>query len=88
MIPSLLAFLLSCSGPAPEPDAVAVKGPLVLMVSWDTTRADALGSYADVAHWGLDLPESVRPRPRTPTADALAARGLRAQWALAHAPTT
>ncbi len=62
--------------------------PVVLIVSWDTTRADALGCYADVAHWGLDLPVADRPRPHTPNADALAARGIRHQWAFAHAPTT
>lgn len=64
------------------------KGPLVLLVSWDTTRADALGCYAAEAHWGLDLPAPVRPAAHTPTADALASRGVRARWALAHAPTT
>ena len=64
------------------------KGPLVLLVSWDTTRADALGCYEAEAHWGLDLEPEQRPSPRTPTADALAARGVRARWALAHAPTT
>ena len=62
--------------------------PVVLLVSWDTTRADALGCYADVAHWGLDLPVARRPAPRTARADALARRGVRHQWALAHAPTT
>jgi arylsulfatase A-like enzyme len=60
----------------------------VLLVSWDTTRADALGCYAEESHWGLDLDPSLRPTPRTPTADALAAGGVRARWALAHAPTT
>ena len=61
---------------------------MVVLVSWDTTRADALGCYADVAHWGLDLPAVRRPLPQTPTADALAARGVRHRWALAHTPTT
>ena len=70
------------------PGPVVAAGPLVVLVSWDTTRADALGAYADVSHWGLDLPTSVHPTPHTPTADALAARGVRFQWALAHAPTT
>ena len=63
-------------------------GPLVLLVSLDTTRADALGCYADVAGWGLDLREDSRPLPETPVLDRLAASGLRAKWALAHAPTT
>lgn len=75
----LLAVATGC-GPRPA--------PVVVMVSWDTTRADALGCYADVAHWGLDLPTAQRPSPQTPHADALAARGVRHQWALAHAPTT
>jgi arylsulfatase A-like enzyme len=100
----LLALLCACSGDpaapvapaappaappvtAPVPDA-GPKGPLVLLVSWDTTRADALGCYAEEAHWGLDLPAAMRPAAHTPAADALAARGLRARWALAHAPTT
>ena len=75
----LAAGLVGC-GPSPA--------PVVVLVSWDTTRADALGCYADVSHWGLDLPESRRPVPHTPRVDALAARGVRHQWALAHAPTT
>lgn len=87
----LLGLLLACMGDPPEPPptpAAGPKGPLVLLVSWDTTRADALGCYAEEAHWGLDLPPALRPAPRTPTADGLAERGLRARWALAHAPTT
>lgn len=75
----LLAGLVGC-GPS---DA-----PVVLLVSWDTTRADALGCYGDVSHWGLDLPAASRPVPKTPRADTLAAMGVRHQWALAHAPTT
>lgn len=76
----LLAFGLASCGPSPA--------PVVVLVSWDTTRADALGCYADVAHWGLDLPSSRRPTPHTPQLDALAASGVRHQWAIAHAPTT
>jgi len=61
---------------------------VVVLVSFDTTRADALGCYAEESHWGLDLPVSKRPIPRTPVVDALAAEGVRHAWALAHAPTT
>ncbi len=64
----------------------------MLLVSWDTTRADALGAYSDVSHWdahwrslGVELPA---PEPRTPIADGLAQSGLRYRWALSHAPTT
>ena len=79
----LLALLLGSA--CGEPQAVA---PLVLVFSWDTTRADALGAYAAESHWGLDLPPDQRPRPQTPAADQLAAEGVRFSWALAHAPTT
>lgn len=64
------------------------KVPVVVLVSFDTTRADALGCYAEQAHWGLDLPASQRPVPHTPVVDALAADGVRHAWAVAHAPTT
>lgn len=97
----LLLFLigLGCGGedtprapsaavPPPTTAPAGPKGPVVLLVSWDTTRADALGCYGAESHWGLDLEPSERPLPRTPTADALAASGVRVQWALSHAPTT
>ena len=70
---------LGCSSP---------QVPLIVLVSFDTTRADALGCYQDVSHWGLDLPAATRPVPRTPVVDGLAASGVRHAWALAHAPTT
>ncbi len=47
--------------------------PLILMVSWDTTRADALGS------WGGE---------GTPNADALASSGVVFDWALSGSSTT
>jgi arylsulfatase A-like enzyme len=62
--------------------------PLILVATLDTTRADALGAYADVDAWGADLPAARRPRPHTPRLDAWAAAGVRFQWALSHAPTT
>lgn len=81
-----LGCAVACGGPPDAPNAGPA--PLVLLVSWDTTRADALGAWAEEAHWGLDLAPELRPAPRTPHADGLAARGARFAWALAHAPTT
>lgn len=82
----ILALLLACSRPPPPAEAPPPSGqPTVLMISWDTTRADALSSYADVRSWRPDRPDL---GPSTPTADALAASGTRFLWALAHAPTT
>ncbi len=77
----ILALLLACSRPSPQPSPQ----PTVVLISWDTTRADALSSYADVRSWRPQEPDL---GPSTPTADGLAARGTRFQWALAHAPTT
>lgn len=76
----LLWSLVACFG-SDEPQATPTKeaptegDTVVVLVSWDTTRADALGAYGN-------------PRAHTPTADGLAARGVRFSWALAHAPTT
>lgn len=70
----LLCFLLvgACSGtPAP---AVLSTRPSILLVTLDTTRADAIG------------PEAVGVR--TPSFDALAARGRRFRYAYATAPET
>ncbi len=55
---------------APAPDR-----PHVILVTLDTTRADALGSYGAA-------PET------TPHLDALAASGTRFEWALSHVPST
>ncbi len=62
----IVALLLACvrSGP-----------PVVVLVSLDTTRADALGCYGGDPAW-------------TPNLDAFAASGAQFSWALAHAPTT
>ncbi|NOY28343.1 MAG: sulfatase-like hydrolase/transferase [Oligoflexia bacterium] len=70
-----LLMLVACSG-------TPVTRPAVILISWDTTRADALSAYAD------SLPIQGGPAAQTPTADALAAHGVRFAWALAHAPTT
>lgn len=56
-------------------DPEATTQPLVLLVSFDTTRADAISAYGD-------------PRAKTPTVDALANRGVRFDWALSQSPTT
>ena len=59
----------------------AVARPHVVVVSLDTTRADALSCYGTP-------PEVRRSAPRTPNLDALAEGGVRFENAFAHAPTT
>lgn len=80
----LLATLgAACGTPeAPPPPRT------VVLVSLDTTRADALSAYAAEDHWRTDFPADQRPRAATPHLDALATDGVRFAWALAHAPTT
>lgn len=73
MIGAALVGLLACEEGAPPDAAVVRDGPRppdVVLVSLDTTRADA--TDADTA----------------PNLAALAARGVRFEGALAHAPTT
>lgn len=65
----LIAVTTGCGG-APD-----TRQPAVVLVSFDTTRADAISAYGD-------------PRAATPTVDALAARGVRFDWALSQSPTT
>jgi len=65
-----LSLLLACHGP-PE----TAPQPLVLLVSYDTTRADAVSVYG-------------RTAGTTPNTDALASNGVRFDWALAQAPAT
>jgi arylsulfatase A-like enzyme len=65
-----LTLLLACNG-RPE----TAPPPLVLLVSYDTTRADAVSVYG-------------RTTGTTPNTDALAASGVRFDWALAPAPAT
>lgn len=59
-------------------------GPDVFLISLDTTRADALSA------WGLAPAgrEDLRGALITPNLDALAAEGMRYQWAFTHAPST
>lgn len=69
----MILLLLACrEPPAPAPPAA---GPDVLMVSLDTTRADALSAWGET-------------RPTTPGLDAIAASGVRFAWALAQSPST
>lgn len=68
-----LLLLLACAEPPPAPRGAS--GPDVLLVSLDTTRADALSAWGD-------------SRPVTPGLDALAASGVRFAWALSQSPTT
>ncbi len=69
----------SCGGTTPEGtptvEAEVRPAPAVLLVSFDTTRADALGAYGH------------EPSP-SPTVDALAARGVRFDEVQTTAPLT
>ena len=75
----LLCFAAGCAAGPPTPTTV-------VLISWDTTRADGLSSYAADLPWRPDDP--LAPAPATPVADRLAADGVRFQWALSPAPTT
>ncbi|HEX9186191.1 MAG TPA: sulfatase-like hydrolase/transferase, partial [Vicinamibacteria bacterium] len=70
----LLAACGRPDGPAPSPGAASAKPPSILLVTLDTTRADAIGPEAK----GIE----------TPAFDALAARGRRFRQAYATAPET
>jgi arylsulfatase A-like enzyme len=84
-----MAILVACSSePQPPIEEPPPSRPNIVLISMDTTRADALGCYADASHWALSVPEEARVAPKTPVLDALAAKGVRYRWALAHAPTT
>lgn len=79
MMPLYFAWIwLCCVALAADEDA-----PTVVLISLDTTRADALSCYGRLA--GL-LPE--QPSVATPRIDALAGEGLRFERFYAHAPTT
>lgn len=68
---------------APAPRAGQVRAqPNLILISLDTTRADALSCYGTVPGIERELPQV------TPHIDALAARGTRFTAAYAHAPTT
>lgn len=84
---ALLALLAtSCSEPEAPPPVTKAELPRdasfgvardfnVLVVTFDTVRADAIGCYGD-------------PRALTPNVDRLASRGVRFARAIAPAPTT
>lgn len=73
LLPAALALVAGC-GRAPERPSPPPARPSLLLVTLDTTRADALAPEADAA--------------ATPSFAALAARGLRFAQAYATAPTT
>src|SRR5947207_6845800 len=66
--------LTSCGGSAPTADLRPIPGQNVLLVTIDTLRADALGSYGGPA--------------ATPALDRLARDGVRFDFAHAHAVLT
>jgi arylsulfatase A-like enzyme/Tfp pilus assembly protein PilF len=74
---ALALLLAGCGGASGEgaPAAGRGPGPSVLLVSFDTTRADRIGAYGDAD-------------AETPALDALAARGLLFERAWAAAPIT
>ncbi len=68
------AALMSCGGRAETADLRAIPGQNVLLITIDTLRADALGSYGGSAE--------------TPALDRLATEGVRFDFAHAHAVVT
>ncbi len=72
----LLPFFSLALGGAPA----AAEPPNVLLLTLDTTRADALGAY--------DLKKAGGREARTPVLDGLAARGVRWARAITPAPLT
>ena len=78
-LPTLLGLLIACSPGPPEKAGSEVEGgtsapPSILLITLDTTRADAMGFES-----GGDA---------TPNLDALAARGVRFSQAYTTAPMT
>jgi arylsulfatase A-like enzyme/Tfp pilus assembly protein PilF len=70
----ILSFAAACGGREEAPPPAPQPRPSILLVTLDTTRADAIGPEAD----GAD----------TPAFNSLAARGLRFRHAYATAPET
>jgi len=62
--------------------ASALAAPNLVLISLDTTRADALSCYGTVPGAAKNLP------PATPVIDAIAAEGVRFEHFFANAPTT
>ena len=72
-LPALLLGLGCADAPPAEPSPATQ--PVVMLVSFDTTRADALSCYGGAG-------------ARTPVLDKLAAGGVRFAWAITQSPTT
>lgn len=70
----ILGCILGCGGSG-APDTAIPEQPSVLLVTFDTTRADRIGCYG-------------YQRARTPIVDGLAAGGVRFDDATAQTPTT
>jgi choline-sulfatase len=70
----VLVLSLACTRGAPQVDLHPIPGQNVLLITIDTLRADALGSYGG--------------RAATPALDRLAAEGVRFDFAHAHAVVT
>ncbi len=72
-----IVLLFGCVGedPATEPEARAVTPTHVVLITLDTTRADALGVYG-------------QPSPTTPHIDRMSGEGLRFAQVMSSAPST
>jgi arylsulfatase A-like enzyme len=77
-----VALMLAVWAGSPGVAHAAPPQPHIVLISLDTTRADALSCYGQPAEIRRRLP------PWTPNIDALAAQGLRFERFYAHAPTT
>jgi arylsulfatase A-like enzyme/Tfp pilus assembly protein PilF len=75
VIALLAAAIFVVRRPAPAASPIAGRGPNVLLITLDTTRADHLGCYGYA-------------RARTRHLDQLAREGVRFEWAFSPAPIT
>ena len=80
---ALVAGVCVLLGRGPAGSAAAPQRPNLILISLDTTRADALSCYGSPP----DMPTDPARRV-TPTIDALAEQGLRFEAFYSHAPTT
>ena len=107
-----LALMLGCSSSPVGDDAELQRDSsepvaeprTVVLITLDSTRADALSCYGDAAHWNRYIERELRdhgatgtqlqsyldrlPEPHTPHLCGLVETGLRFQWALSHAPSS
>lgn len=74
LLAAIASLPLACDRPSPLPDPSAAPPRNVLLVSWDTTRDDAVGATRGI--------------PLTPRLDALAAGGMRYRHAYGTATWT